>query len=228
MLDHLGGIFDRARAAARATTLNVGTFGSLAPWLFPALEELLDGVIVNQVTDHGDRLVEWVGEGSLDAAFVAIANQMRLPATVSAVPVASDRLARLTPAALSVKGGRRPFAGLDVVAYTYDMSTDTLHQRLSELGARPRTAATAETAVRMARLLGCPAVLPRGLGLAYAQEGERVTTMSIPGRLTLFMVTRRPAPQAFAAVVRRLPGHLGLQRAGRPAPRSRDEGPPHA
>ncbi|MET8352089.1 MULTISPECIES: LysR family transcriptional regulator [unclassified Micromonospora] len=215
VLDHLGRIFDRTRAAARARTFNVGTFSSLAPLLFPALDVLMDDSTVNQVTDHGDRLVEWVGEGSLDAAFVAVANQMRLPTTVSAVPVASDRLAVLTPPAASLRKGRRPFADLDVAIYTYDMSTDTLHQRLSGLGARPRTAATAETAVRMARLLGCPAVLPRGLGLAYAQDGDRVSAAPVPGRLTLFMVSRRPTPAALAAVVNRLAGRLGLQR---PAP----------
>ncbi|MEU7690570.1 LysR family transcriptional regulator [Microbispora hainanensis] len=212
VLDHLGRIFDRARAAARAKTFRVGTFGSLAPLLFPALDELMDGATVDQVTDHGDRLVEWVGEGSLDAAFVAVADQMRLPATVSATPVATDRLAVLTPEGAPARDGRRPFAGLDVVAYTYDMSADTLHQRLSGLGARPRAAATAETAVRLARLLRCPAVLPRGLGLAYAQEGDRISAAPLPGRLTLFMVTRRPAPHELTAMAGPLPGRLGLRR----------------
>lgn len=150
--------------AARTRAFTVGTFSSLAPWLFPALEELMDGATVHQVVEHGDRLTESVGEGSLDAAFVAVANQMRLPATVSAVPVGSDRLAVLTPAGVPVGKGRRSFAGLDVVAYTYDMSTGIMHERLCELGARPRTAATAETAVRMARLLKCPAVLPADSG----------------------------------------------------------------
>ncbi|MFS4091550.1 LysR family transcriptional regulator [Streptomyces sp. AF1A] len=212
VLNHLGEIFDRARAAAHARTFTVGTFSSLAPWLFPALDELVDGATVHQVVDHGDRLTASVGEGSLDAAFVAVANQMRLPATVSAVPVGSDRLAALTPAGVSVSKGRHPFAGLDVVAYTYDMSTEALHERLCELGARPRTAATAETAVRMARRMKCPAVLPRGLGRAYAQEDDRLSPAPMPGRLTLFMVSRRPPAQELAAVVRLLPARLGLRR----------------
>jgi hypothetical protein len=61
---------------------------------------------------------------------------------------------------------------------------------------------------------GCPAVLPRGFGLAYAQ----VSAVPVPGRLTLFMVTRRPAPPELAAVVSRLPGRLGPTPAqvGRP------------
>ncbi|WP_214416277.1 LysR family transcriptional regulator [Sphaerisporangium fuscum] len=213
VLRHLEAIFDRTRAAARAAILTVGTFGSLAPWLFPALQELLGEVTVHQVTDHGERLVEWVGEGSLDAAFVAIADQMRLPGTVKGVPVARDRLAVLTPPDVPLGSGRKPFAGLDVVAYTYDTSTATLHRRLSELGGRPRAAATAETAVRMGRLLRCPIVMPRGLGLSYAEPQERISAVAVPGRLTLFMVTRRPAPPDLTAAVSSLPARLGLEPA---------------
>ncbi|MFC9281111.1 LysR family transcriptional regulator [Streptomyces collinus] len=221
VLDHLGTIFDRTRAAAHARTFTVGTFSSLAPWLFPALEELLDDATVHQVVEHGDRLTADVGEGSLDAAFVAVANQMRLPTSVSAVPVGSDGLTVLTPADVTVGTGRRPFAGLDVVAYTYDMSTDAMHERLSELGAGVRTAATAETAVRMARLLRCPAVLPRSLARAYAQQADRLSPAPLPGRLTLFMVARRPPAHELAAVAPRLPALLGLRpvpAAGAPDP----------
>ncbi|MEV0151844.1 MULTISPECIES: LysR family transcriptional regulator [unclassified Nonomuraea] len=213
VLEHLEAIFDRTRAAARAGSLTVGTFGSLAPWLFPVLEELLGEVTVHQVTDHGDRLVGWVGEGSLDVAFVAIANQMRLPGTVRASPVARDRLAVLVPEGVRLGSGRKPFAGLDVVAYTYDTSTASLHRRISELGGRPRVAATAETAVRMGRLLRCPIVLPRGLGISYAEPQEQVPTMTLPGRLTLFMVTRRPTPPELTAAAAGLADRLGLEAA---------------
>ncbi|GAA1406606.1 LysR family transcriptional regulator [Catellatospora coxensis] len=210
VLGHLEAIFDRTRAAAQSRTLTVGTFGSLAPWLFPALDDLLADAAVTPVVDHGDRLVGWVGEGSLDAAFVAIANQLRLPATVGAVPVAVDRLAVLSPSGVTTGRGRHPFAGRTVVTYTYDMSTEALHRRLSELGGMPRTAATAETAVRLARKLACPAVLPRGLALAYAAPGERVTAAAVTGRLTLYMVTTRPTPPEFAPLTTRLHTHLGL------------------
>lgn len=218
VLGHLEAIFDRTRAAARGEVLTVGTFPSLAAWLFPALVDLLRDVTVHQVTDHGDRLVGWVGEGSLDAAFVTIAQQLRLPATVAALPVAADRLAVLTPSGVRLGGGRRPFAGLDVVAHTYDASADALHRRLSALGGRPRPAATAETAVRMGRLLGCPVVLPRGLALAYAAPDEQVSPVAVPGRFTLFLVTRRPAPPALAPVAGGLADRLGLEppSGGRP------------
>lgn len=212
MLGHLELVFERTRAAARTRTVNVGTIASLAPWLFPVLEQAMVDVVVSQTADHGDRLVEWVGEGSLDAAFVAVANQMRLPATVGAVAFASDRLAVLTPPGVTLAAGRRPFADHDVICHTYDMSTSALLSRLSELGGRPRVAATAETAVRMARALGCPAVLPRGLALAYAAAADQVAPVAVAGRLTLFMVTRRPTPPEFTAVAPRLAGRLGLKR----------------
>ncbi|MFD2767124.1 LysR family transcriptional regulator [Micromonospora eburnea] len=215
VLGHLEAIFDRTRAAARGTALSVGTFPSLAAWLFPALVQLLQDTTMHQVTDHGDRLVEWVGEGSLDAAFVTIANQLRLPATATASPVASDRLAVLTPPGVRLGTGRRPFAGLDVVAHTYDASTEALHRRLAKLGARPRPAVTGETAVRMGRLLACPVVLPRGLALAHAAPDEQISAAPVPDRFTLFLVTRRPAPAALAAVTGALADRLGLDPAER-------------
>ncbi|MEV1328464.1 LysR family transcriptional regulator [Micromonospora costi] len=213
VLGHLEAIFDRTRAAARGEVLRVGTFPSLAAWLFPALVQLLRDATVHQVTDHGDRLVEWVGEGSLDAAFVTVADQLRLPATATASPVAADRLAVLAPPGVRLGGGRRPFAGLDVVAHTYDPSADALHRRLSDLGARPRPAATGETAVRMGRLLGCPVVLPRGLAVAYAASDERVSAAPVPSRFTLFLVTRRPPPPALVTAAGDLAGLLGLEPA---------------
>ncbi|MEV0194894.1 LysR family transcriptional regulator [Nonomuraea sp. NPDC050691] len=180
VLEHLEAIFDRTRAAARAGTLTAGTFASLAPWLFPALEELLGEVTVHQVSDHGDRL------------------------------------AVLIPAEVRLGSGRKPFAGLDVIVYTYDTAAATLHRRVCELGGRPRRAATAETAVRMGRLLRCPVVLPRGLGTCYAEPQEQVSAMTLPGRLTLFMVTRRPTPPELTAAAAGLPARLGLEPASDP------------
>jgi DNA-binding transcriptional LysR family regulator len=217
ILEHLAATFDRTRAAARGEVLRIGTFPSLAAWLFPALAQLLPDATVHQVIDHGDRLVDWVGEGSLDAAFVTVADQLRLPGTATASPVASDRLAVLTPPGIRLRSGRRPFAGLDVVAHTYDPSADTLHRRLSELGAQPHPAATGETAVRMSRLLGCPAILPRGLAHAYAGPDEQITAAPVPARFTLYLVARRPPPPTLTTASAELPLLLGLEPAGPPA-----------
>ena len=43
------------------------------------------------------RLVDWVAEGSLDAAFVAIAGQIELPKGVTSRVVGVDRIGILAP-----------------------------------------------------------------------------------------------------------------------------------
>ena len=43
--------------------------------VFPALHVAMPHIHTIQITDHGARLVEWVAEGSLDSALVAIAGQ---------------------------------------------------------------------------------------------------------------------------------------------------------
>ena len=61
--------------------------------LFPALHVALPHIRTSQVVDHGPRLVEWVAEGSLDAAFVAIAGQIgAAPKGVTSQVVGVDRI----------------------------------------------------------------------------------------------------------------------------------------
>ncbi|MFI2652000.1 hypothetical protein [Micromonospora fulviviridis] len=51
-----------------------------------------------------------------------------------------------------------------------------------------------------------------------ADPDEEVSTAPVPGRFTLFLVTRRPTPPALAAMVGELADRLGLERpsGGRP------------
>jgi len=79
MLGHLERVFEWSRAAAESESITVGTIPSLAMLVFPALHVALPDLRTSQVVDHGPRLVDWVAEGSLDAAFVAIAGQIELP-----------------------------------------------------------------------------------------------------------------------------------------------------
>ena len=174
ILGHLEQVFERSRAAAHSDTISVGTFASLAILVFPALHLALPHLRTSQVTDHGPRLVEWVAEGSLDAAFVAIAGQMELPRGVTHQVVGMDPLAMLVPATCDLRSaGRRQLAGRVVVTYTIDHSGEDLDRRLVALGAIPNRTATAETGVRLGRMLGNPVVLPRSLLRAYLAEGDR-------------------------------------------------------
>lgn len=199
ILQHLTVLVEQTRAAARDRPLSAGTFASLAPLLFPALEEQL-GAEVNQVADHGDRLIDWVAEGSLDVAVVAIADQLVLPAGVQATPLGRDDYAMLFPAGVPGPApGRRPYRNRQVVAYTFDLAQDVLHGRLTALGAAPRPAATAETAVRLARAAGVPVLMPGCLARMYATPDERVTAAPIRNVLRLALVSQGPSPAELAA-----------------------------
>src|SRR5689334_3990537 len=66
ILGHLDGVYDAVRTATAQRSLHVGSFDSLAAALFPVLDELLVGVRLDQRVDHGDRMLAWVGEGTMD------------------------------------------------------------------------------------------------------------------------------------------------------------------
>src|SRR5215210_7611087 len=162
ILGQLEGLFERSRAAAESGTIAVGTIPSLAMLVFPALHVALPHLRTSQVTDHGPRLVDRVAEKSLDGAFVAIAQQIELPRGLTSQVVGVDRIGVLAPATCDLHStDRRAFSGRTVVTYTTDHSGEELDGRVVALGATPYRTATAETAVRLGRLLGHPVVMPR-------------------------------------------------------------------
>jgi DNA-binding transcriptional LysR family regulator len=222
ILGHLEQVFERSRAAAQSETISVGTFASLAMLVFPALHVALPHLRTSQVTDHGPRLVEWVAEGSLDAAFVAIAAQMELPRGVTHQVVGLDPLAVLVPATCDLRSmGRRQLTGRAVATYTIDHSGEELDRRLVALGAIPNRAATAETAVRLGRMLGNPVVLPRSLLRAYLIDGDRELAVRFGGpRLSL--VSRLPIAPHWTSAVPVVRRELGLLAV--PARSNRPEG----
>jgi hypothetical protein len=193
ILGHLARVFERSRAAAESETITVGTIPSLAMLVFPALHVALPDLRISQLVDHGPRLVGWVAEGSLDAAFVAIAGQIELPKGVTGQVVGLDRIGVLAPATCDLRStDRRQFAGRTVVTYTTDYSGEELDGRVVALGATPYRAATAETAVRLGRLLGHPVVMPRSLLRAYLVDSDRELATPRFGGPRLSLVTRVP------------------------------------
>ncbi len=107
------------------------------------------------------------------------------------------------------------------MTYTTDRSGEELDRRLISLGATPQRMATAETAVRMGRLLGQPVVLPRSLVRAYIADGE--TELAAPGlggpRLSL--VTRLPVDPRWRSALPVVRQRMGLSPSGR---RTTDDG----
>ncbi len=221
ILGHLAGVFDAAAAAAGRDAVSVGTFASLAGRLFPSLEDLVD-VTVRPVVDHGPELVDAVGEGALDAAVVAVADQVALPLTVTVHPLGVDDLIVLrTPRSPRTKGGRLPFAGQRVVYTTYDLGGTRLRERLETLGATAQLGPTLATTVALARHRGAVAVVPRSVMAHDLREGETLEELPFRAELRLSLVTAHEAPPALAELSGRLGAalHLRVSRAGAPARR---------
>ena len=216
ILGHLEGVFDRSRSSAMSESMSVGTISSLAMLLFPALHVAMPHMRTTQVVDHGRRLVEWVAEGSLDAAFVAIAGQMELPKGVTSRIVGVDRFRLLAPASCDLRSSdRRQLAGRTVVTYTIDHSGEELDRRVVSLGATPLRAATAETAVRMGRLLGHPVLMPRSLLRAYLNDTDRELATPAFGGPRLALVNRVPTPPLWAEALPIVRRELDLARPRR-------------
>lgn len=194
ILDHLNRVFTDVRTTSAQRSLVVGTFPSLAASLFPVLDEGMDDVAIEQRVEHGDRLVEWVGEGTMDAAFIAIATQSTLPKGVKVHRVGEDELVLFLPAGVrKPRADRHPLRGLSVPYSTYDRGGEQLHDRLTGLGARPRLGVTMPTTLAMARRRGDPAVVPRSAVANALLPQERITELPFTTRLRLSMLTG-PAP----------------------------------
>jgi hypothetical protein len=209
-------VFERSRTAAHSESVSVGTISSLAPLLFPALHVAMPSLRTNQVVGHGRPLVEWVAEGGLDAAFVTIARQIELPKGLTGQVIGLDRIGVLAPASCDLASTeRRYLAGRTVITYTTDHSGEDLDRRVVGLGATPFRAATAETAVRLGRLLGHPVVLPRSLLRAYLTDTEREFATPRFGSLQLSLVTRVPTAPHWKQAVPVVRRELSLSTAPR-------------
>lgn len=213
ILGHLDTVYEATRAAGCAGRLVLGTFPSLARALFPVLEQQLSGVLVDQRIDHGEQLIDWVAEGSMDAAYVAIADQLTLPRGTTARVVGHDELVLFVPSGVPEPRApyrKAPFKGQQVVFATYDRGSDGLRSRLTALGADPRRAITLGTAVAMARLSGQRALVPRIAVARWLLPGERVLSAPFRYRLTLSMITGSRPDRALVDAFPRLRRELGL------------------
>ncbi|WP_188835285.1 LysR family transcriptional regulator [Flexivirga endophytica] len=212
ILGHLEGAFGAARAAASDRPLVVGSFASLTSLLFPALDALLPEVAIEQRQDHGPTLVQWVAEGTMDAAFVAIADQVTLPSGVVAHPIGLDPLALFRAAGVQpMSSGRMPLRDRPVIVSTFDLRLDELLDRLQRLGADARRGVTLATAISMARRRGHLAVLPRSAVAMDLHPDEAIDRLPFRMSVQLTMITgRRPDPRLLG-ITGALRKELGLR-----------------
>ncbi|MEU4191592.1 LysR family transcriptional regulator [Kribbella sp. NPDC026611] len=203
ILGHLEEVYAATRAAAAGQRLVVGAFSSIAPILFPVLDADLPDLEIQQEVDHGHFLVERVAEGTMDAAFIAIAEQMTLPHGAVARRVGRDDLVLFVPPGARPPGrGRQPLKDRPIAFSTYDRGAEDVHARLAALGAIPRRGVTLSTTVAMARRRNHLALVPRSALATELRPGEHLTPAPFRYRLTLSVVTTPTPP---AVLIRHLP-----------------------
>ncbi|MGY4765859.1 LysR family transcriptional regulator [Kribbella sp. CWNU-51] len=211
ILGHLEEVYAATRAAAVGRQLVIGTFASLAPILFPVLDADLPGLDIEQQVDHGHFLVERIAEGTMDAAFIAIADQMTLPRGTVARRVGRDELVLFVPPGARPPGrGRHPLKDRPVAFATYDRGIEDIHARLAALGALPRRGVTLSTTVAMARRRAHLALVPRSTLATELRPGEHLTPAPFRYRLALSVVTTPTPPKPLIQYLPRLRATLNL------------------
>jgi DNA-binding transcriptional LysR family regulator len=217
-----------AVAAARSPAglrLSVGTIGSLAPVVFPALQRLLPDHVVEHRTDHGRPLVRAVADGALDAAVVGLG-----PAESPAVGVRRTKLGQDPVVLVGELSGppsrRRPLSGLRVAVATYDYDASAVEDRVARKGGEPMQAASTATALAMARRPGWLAAVPRTALPAHGVVGP-VASTRLGVDCQLWLVTRSVRADVLVERITELRAALGLPDDGSrlPAGRSSTFGP---
>lgn len=212
ILGHLEEVYVAARAAVAGQRLSIGTFASLAPILFPVLDAELPDVELDQNVDHGRYLVGLVAEGTMDAAFIAIAEQLVLPRGAVARPVGRDELVLFVPAGVAPPGtGKYPLRERDLPFSTYDLGADEIRTRLIAQGANARRGITLATTVAMARRRAQLALVPRSALSHELRPGEQLVPAPFRYRLTLSMVTGPTPPPRLLALLPHLREALHLK-----------------
>jgi DNA-binding transcriptional LysR family regulator len=209
ILGHLAGAFEAARFAGEQATRRVGTITSLAERVLPVVDEALAPDVVEGVVDHGDRLISWLDEGTIDAAVLAIASQVELPRTLRRHRIGTDDMVLvLPPGSTAQHPSVRGLRNRCVVFATYDTDVDSLRRRLSAHGAEPRRAATVQTAIGIARRRHWPAVVPRS---AISGQGKiRVGELPWRHRVVLDLVTSRRPDARLKLLTHAIGTDLGL------------------
>jgi molybdate transport repressor ModE-like protein len=196
ILGHLDEVYAATREAATGHRLVVGTFASVAPVLFPVLDGDLPDLDIQQQVDHGHFLVERIAEGTMDAAFIAIADQLTLPRGTIARRVGRDELVLFVPAGATPPGrGKQPLKDRPIPFSTYDRGAEEIHARLVALGAVPRRGVTLSTTVAMARRRTQLALVPRSALATELRPGERLTPAPVRDRRTHSRVPTPPPPK---------------------------------
>ena len=206
-------LVDEAVTSARSPQglrLHVGTIGSLAPAVFPALQRELPDHEVAHATAHGFQLANAVADGSLDAAVIGVGVAEAPAAGVRRTPLGRDPII-LVGAATSASGTRRPLVGQTVVVATYAHDYPVVAAKVARLGAEPHEAASTATAVALARQEGWLAAVPRTTAASLALLDQEVTGVELKLDVPIWLVTCGPRSTVLVDRADRLGDRMGLR-----------------
>lgn len=213
ILTHLSGVYAAVRASTDTRALRVGTFAGISGYLFPALDELIgDDVRLSTVVYHGHELIEFVAEGTMDAAVVGIAEQVQLPPHVVAHRLGTDELAAFVAFGVEPpRRGARPFLDRVVTYAPYDHSGPLIAERIAALGGTARHAATAPVALEISRRRGGIAIVPSSAARLSAREGDRIMASRVDLPVLLSVIARGELDPTIRRAIPGLGKALGLR-----------------
>ena len=201
-----------AVAAARSPAglrLAVGTIGSLAPVVYPALQSLLAEHLIVHRTDHGRPLVRAVADGALDAAVVGLGPAESPASGVRRTKLGRDRVV-LVGTLDSPRSRRHPLTGLRVAVATYDDEPSSVEDRVARWGGAPVRAASTTTALAMARQPGWLAAVPHTALAPHGVVEDRTAHLRLAVDCHLWLVTRSARADVLVDRAAELGAALGL------------------
>jgi DNA-binding transcriptional LysR family regulator len=174
--------------------LSVGTIGSLAPTVFPALLAVLPDVEVHEVTNHGAVLARSVADGALDACVIGLDPAASPARGANRTRLGTDRLVLVQPSGALLGRGQGRYAGATVVVATYSNDAAQVAERLARSGATTRVSNGTLTALAIARQQGWLAAVPRTTALPLLLDHERLWPLRFKLEAPIWLITRgRPA-----------------------------------
>jgi DNA-binding transcriptional LysR family regulator len=206
-------LVDEAVASARSPQglrLRVGTIGSLAPAVFPALQRELPDHEVQHATSHGFQLAQAVADGSMDAAVMGVGAAEAPAPGVRRTPLGRDPIV-LVGRGFTKRSGRRPLADQVVVVATYAHDYPVVAAKVARLGAEARDAASTATAVALARQEGWLAAVPRTTLASLDLLDEEVKGVRLNLDVPIWLVTRGSRSAVLVDRARGLGSRMGLR-----------------
>ena len=173
--------------------LSVGTIGSLAPAVFPALVTVVPDVEVREVTNHGAVLATAVADGAIDACIIGLGPAASPARGAVRTQLGVDTLVLVQPVDAPLGSGASHAHGATVLVATYSDDGPMVADRLARAGASTRISNGTLTALAMARQQGWLAAVPRTTALPQLRTGERLWPLRIRLEAPLWLLTRGPS-----------------------------------